>query len=251
MSLFDPKAKPATPQSQTPVTTTTEDDPVNALVGEGKKFKDVQSLAKGKLDSDKHISNLEGELAGLRQELEQRISLEQFLDRLEQGSEPKKPEATTPQAQVSQPISQEDIANTVKQILSTEKDTSTRQSNISYVRSELEKAWGDEFNTKLTQAAQELGGKEFIDSLAQTNPKALLKLVGISQVQQTTTPVDTKTFTPPRTTQVSSFGSNQPTKNSMEYYREMRKKDPKKYWSAENQMAMHKVAQEMGESFFS
>jgi hypothetical protein len=246
MSLFDQsKQTTVTPTNQD---TTVSDDPIEALVGEGKKFKDIQSLAKGKLDSDKHIHNLESELAGLREELEQRISLEQFLDRLEQTPEPKKDEPTkTPQE--GQSVTQEDITKTVKQILSTEKDVSTRQSNVDFVKQQLEKAWGKDYQAKLKEISDEAGGQGFLESVAETNPKAFLKLVGVgTQVQNQQ--VNTDDVTPPRS-QVSSFIPSNSNKQNYASFEKMRKEDPKRYWSAANQLQMHKIAEDMGDSFFS
>jgi len=39
------------------------------LVGEGKKFKTVEDLAKGKLEADSFIAQLEGELKGVKGDL--------------------------------------------------------------------------------------------------------------------------------------------------------------------------------------
>ena len=49
------------PSSQT-VPTNENPSSVGELVGEGKKFSDVESLAKGKLESDKHVENLENQI---------------------------------------------------------------------------------------------------------------------------------------------------------------------------------------------
>lgn len=244
--MTDLFAKTATPTSQTPETTV--DDPLTALVGEGKKFKDAASLAKGKLEADKHIERLEGEMQGLRQELEQRLSLEKFLDKLEHGTEPKTPEATTPQAP-SQTITPEDIAKTVKQVLTTEKDVSTRQSNVDFVRSKLQEAWGKDYVAKLEEVAPEVGGKDFLSTIAETNPKAFLKLVG---VEQRATPVNTDVVTPPKPTSTTTpFASGHTGVKNQAYFQKLRKDDPKKYWAADTQMEMHKIAETMGEAFFS
>lgn len=233
-------------RNQPPVTP--DEDPVIALVGEGKKFKDTAALARGKLEADRHISNLEGEMQALRQELEQRISLEKFLDRLDTSPEPKK-ETTTPPP-VSQPttLTPEDIRNAVKQEISTERDISQRQSNVAFVRRELEKAWGDKFPAKLEQAASEFGGKDFLASMAEKNPKAFLKLLGVGHAPMPE-PINTETVTPPTST--VSFGSA-PASSGKGYksFEKMRKEDPKRYWSPANQNEMHKLAEQMGESFY-
>ena len=69
---------------------------LDQLVGEGKKFANIEDLAKGKLNSDEHIDKLENENQRLRQELDTRMTAEEVL------AEIRKPEANLqPQAQPS------------------------------------------------------------------------------------------------------------------------------------------------------
>lgn len=53
------------------------------LVGEGKKFSDVEGLAKGKLESDQMISFLENQAKELREELQKRSTLDEFMQKLQ------------------------------------------------------------------------------------------------------------------------------------------------------------------------
>ena len=75
------------------VTPTAED-----LVGEGKKFKTIDDLAKGKAQADTHITNLEKELAELRQDLSARLTVEDFVSRVG------KPRSESENNQVSEPV---------------------------------------------------------------------------------------------------------------------------------------------------
>src|SRR6266853_6356138 len=63
------------------------------LVGEGKKFKDPEALARSKIESDRFIANLLREQSEMRETLNKRINEEEFLNRLEQFSKPKSPDA--------------------------------------------------------------------------------------------------------------------------------------------------------------
>jgi hypothetical protein len=57
-------------------------DYVTELVGEGKKFKDISGLARGKAEADLTIEVLKKKLDDLNKELTTRASLETFLDQM-------------------------------------------------------------------------------------------------------------------------------------------------------------------------
>jgi len=54
----------------------------DTLVGEGKKFASIEALAAGKAESDKFIEQLQGELKGLRTDLDKRLSQEEILEEI-------------------------------------------------------------------------------------------------------------------------------------------------------------------------
>lgn len=59
-------------------------DFLSELVGDGKKFKDVKDLAKGKAFSDAHIVSLEQTLDRLKAELQTRKTAEELIDKINQ-----------------------------------------------------------------------------------------------------------------------------------------------------------------------
>src|SRR5690242_15072647 len=81
-------------------------DPLELLVGEGKKFKTPQDLAKGKMESDKFIVQLQKEQAALREELNKRLSVEEFVEKMNKAPAPS---ASTPPNQGTE---ERDLQNT-------------------------------------------------------------------------------------------------------------------------------------------
>src|SRR5688500_13285080 len=71
-----------TPENDGPDPVDEDKDGEAELVGEGKKFKDHKSLAKGKAESDAFISHLQKELAEMREELNKRITFEDLMTKI-------------------------------------------------------------------------------------------------------------------------------------------------------------------------
>ena len=253
-SVPEEKAPEGTPDQGEPVSSYVEQ-----LVGEGKKFKDNEDLARGKVESDKHISNLEKEMSGLREDLNSRLNMQSFLDRLENTGGVTEPGATpastegnaedrgTATADAAN-LSMKDVEALVSQKLKETTVESQRNANTQSVISKLETTFGSTYGDKVLEATNELGvGKEFMMDLAASNPGAFLKLVGADKTP--TAPADPSTYTIPRT-QVTT--SNIPTSGVKRdsYYRDLRKNDAKRFWSPKVQSEMHREAIKQGESFF-
>jgi len=241
-------------------------DFVKQLVGEGMKFRDVNQLAKGKIESDSHIKNLEAELANIRKDLNTRLTLEEFMEKLDEkqsySEAPSKSLDTREiserdRTEVGKQISKEEIASLIKQELSTEKQKANYESNIDYVKSELIRTWGNDYKSKLVDKAKELElGQEFLSSLAATNPKAFLKLVAVTDQLGINLREDPNIHLPP----VSSY--NPPTatdgtvnispggKSWKGYYEKMRKENPREYWTTRVQRELHESAKKHGEAFY-
>jgi hypothetical protein len=226
-------------------------DYLKELVGDDKKFKTADDLARGKHESDRFIEKLQSELREMRDELNQRLSLEDTLKKIEQSvsrepaSNPPEPRVDEGDEDTAKGLTEEQVTELVQKSLSQEKERDTQTRNIEYVRNELRKRWGQDFVDKMHKRTEEVGlGKDFATGLAASQPKAFLELM-IGH------PVDQGNSAPPRSTQVSStsFRASHGAQKYKDYER-MRKEDPKQYFSTATQMRMHKDAIEQGESFY-
>ena len=223
------------------------------LVGEGKKFKDERELARAKVESDAFIARLQAETKGLREDLSKRASIEDFLDQMKSMNEPPREPAPTNHADTDDDQrrsgpSAEDLEQLIEQKVSQREKTRTAQENLNLVRSEMQKAWGEEYSSRLASKAKELGlGEEFLNNLARQQPKAFLKLVDVTGQAQRP-----ESFNP-RDTSVDSAKFSQNNTQSGETYshfQKMRRDNPKEYWSPRTQNQIWKLAKENPEKFF-
>lgn len=156
---------------------------LETLVGEGKKFKDVEALAKGKLEADAFIQKLTDEQAHLRAELEKAMNLEQQLAALSRG-EPGQNAGATHTAAASATagtalgIKPEDVEALLETKLSEREAKAVQAKNLSQVDEYLIKQYGDVNKAKdaVKQIESTLGVN--IRELAAVSPAAVIKLVG-------------------------------------------------------------------------
>lgn len=231
MSLFD-----------TPAVT----NPLEALVGEGKKFKTVEDLAAAKIESDNFIEQLKREGAELRTELQSRPTVDrsqEILDRLEAlKKEPvteRPPITPEPERTEVKTLSLADI----ERVLNEREQKKSAQANIEQVKAELSKKYGDQWSTHLKSTAEKLGvGAAFLDSIAAQSPAAFFRLIGESASSETL-------FTPPASTVSPGFTPTAGTHQPKSYYEKLKATDKKKYLSAEVQNKMYKDAMALREAF--
>lgn len=250
--------------------------PVSTPTGDGNEVTDyvehftkdgkaptVEDLAKGKYHADKHIQTLESTLAGLRKELDTRLTYEEVLEQIRasqgsgnsnnsssgspdsnEGNEGNEPNNPRPN---QEGLRKEDLASMVRDILNQESQSRTREQNIRSVVQELQKTWGPGYESVLAQKANELNASpDFLNQVAASNPKAFFQLVGVSQQQQQGSRPNL--FTPPTTSVNSAASDKGGTANSrrMAELKKMRKEDPRAYWSPAVQREIMKIAAESG-----
>jgi len=226
------------------------------LVGEGKKFKDNQALAKGKAESDIFIKTLEREkkelledYTKLREEVNTRASLQDLVTQLAQvkaqSASNENPEDGLGNETRNEPvIKPEDIEKLVSNKLSELKQSEKRQTNLDTVRQALTKKFGSNYQT--SQLANRIGvdEKTFID-MAANHPTVVIKSLGLEESRK-----DDSFSPPPPSSRSSASFVPETTDRTDKYYERMRREDPQKYHSREIQLQRHADAQRLGEGFF-
>jgi hypothetical protein len=209
------------------------------LVGPGKKFADYEALEHGKIEADKFIEQLEAEQARLRDELEQRLSYEDFLTRMEEqksmdSRQDVDNQARRPPKEPETAITPQDIERIVEQ----REQRRQLENNLKSAMAKYAEANGPNFASKLTQQATELGmSEDNLKAMAANNPKAFYKLTGVEE-----TPRRVSNFeAPPRT---SFIPETKQTNRDAEYFRKMRAEKPSEYWTPAVQNQIHKAVRE-------
>lgn len=223
------------------------------LVGDGKKFKDPEALAKGKYEADTYVKHLERQLdemrtdyTKLRDDYNARAKLEEIIDQHMVPRQPQQPPAPTQQQQVPQPsIDSAKIESLVSSKIQEHELTKKQQENFNVVKSKLEEKWGSNYAATLREQVSNLGlTEDFVNNLAKTHPQVLLKTLGVDQ------PVQQQTFqAPPKSEQRRDNFAPTNQKRSWSYYQNLKKSDPKTYWNPQTQVQMHHDSVALGEAF--
>ncbi|HEY2810544.1 MAG TPA: hypothetical protein VGJ00_04045 [Rhabdochlamydiaceae bacterium] len=223
-------------------------------VGEGKKFKTPEDLAKSKYHADTYISLLEkrldqkeAERQELKKEFETRARLEELITQLTNKNPTTTTIPNTPESKVeSQVIAPALDSTKIDELVSTkisQWDTHKRQTaNVAEVRGKLTERFGSNFSEVLKAKADELGvSPTFLNSLAKDHPSVLYKTLGLDQQVQ---PVNMHA---PTTTQ--RFAPQGEKKRTWSYYQEMKKTDPDTYNNPRTALQMQRDAIEQGDAF--
>ena len=226
---------------------TPEKDYLADLVGEGKKFSDVQALARGKAESDSFIETLKHQMDELRQdynrltlEARNRESIETMLQNREAKEQVPQPERTAPPPTRPDPKDYDAYFDTrIRQHEARQRE----EANLNATRDLLRERFGSDYQTKLRETIDSIGlDAEEVTRLARRSPQAFAKVLGL---EQTTQPFQA----PPRSTNLTSPPRFAP-KRTMAFYEKMKRDNPTEYHSAKTNVQMHKDAQELGASFF-
>lgn len=237
-SLFD----------QTVVQTTIDEskDFLSELVGDGKKFKDVKDLAKGKAFSDAHIVTLEQTLSRMREELQTRKTAAELIDQISQRRTNPDPTPnldnraldTDTQTQTKSGLSPEDV----ERMFSEREAQRRKDDNLNLATAKLKEIHGDSAATVLQTKARELGlDTTYLKNMAQEAPNAFLALFN-KPVEQTQRDVFTappsNSFRPTPTTNLSEKWST---------FNEVKKSNPSMYWTPGFQRKIMEAAQRAAE----
>lgn len=220
------------------------------LVGDGKKFKSVEDLAKGKLESDRFIAQLQSELKGIREELNTRITLTEFMDNFKNSNtQPNQPSGDNQDRTggESTALKPDDLRKLLDEELAKREQVSTARQNLNTVKQKLSEAFGPNYATRLEEEARKLNvSKEFLNNMAATTPSAFFRLVGV----EASAPRDNgDVFSPPPSQRTATPLGNGTSKNKS-YFDKIKAADPKVYWSPAVQNEMHREALRQGEAFF-
>ena len=215
------------------------------LVGEDKKFKSVEDLAKGKAEADAFIKKLTDELAEVRKDLDTKIGLEEFLTKMKANEQNGSEEVNDGQPISDDPSPNANIEELVEQLLSKREQTQSAKANETKVASKLTEVYGDKAREQVQRAAEALGTTPAeLQEIGRKNPSMLFRLMGLEGRQ-----APSGSTVPTSTVHISDNGTGGERNHA--YYQNLKKENPKLYNSPKVQVAMHKDAMRLGERFFS
>ena len=229
--------------------TQTNESFVAQLVGEGKKFKDLESLAKGKLEADKHIGEITKTLDELRAELAKQDYAKSLLEQMNKGSETgaeqPSPVTTSPSKTENTTQSASDIESLVEKVITEKERNRTVAQNIAVVGEQLEKQFGDKAAQILKTKSGELNiSIDKLKEIAAESPTAFFQLIGVNNNNKGSTPTVTTT-----SIRSENFNSNSQDRD-FDYYQKMRKENRSLYYSQKVQNMMLQDRNRLGDRFY-
>jgi len=228
----------------------TNDSYVTQLVGEGKKFKDIESLAKGKLEADRHIGEITKTLDELRAELAKQDYAKSLLEQMNKASETtaEQPSSSTPSPSNTENTTQrasDDIEALVEKVITEKERSRTVTQNLSVVNEEMEKQYGDKAGQILKAKSAELNmSLERLKEIAAESPTAFFQLVGVNNNNKKVTSMTTQS-----SVRSENFNSNSQERD-FEYYQKLRKENRSLYYSPKIQNMMLQDRTRLGDKFY-
>ena len=216
----------------------------------GDNWSDPEVLAKGKLEADGYIKNLEDQIAQMREDMKKQDYQAQILEQLQNKA------AETTTAQTAMPndngstetqnttasLSENDLESLVEKTLVKREQDSVIKQNLAQVDQELVNSFGTEAEATVRKKAEELGmSLSRLRDIAAESPTAFFSLIGQPQ----------KTFSPMVQGSVRTEGVNMQASNTRDwnYYQKLRRENPNQYYSPKVQQQLIQDRMNMGDKF--
>lgn len=225
------KAAPVAPDT----TVIDPNNPVALLVGEGRKYKTIEDLAKAYVNIDGFVEQLKSENSKLRQDLAQAKTLDDVLDQLKASNAPPPDKDESP----VKALGVDEIAAIVKQTVTGMETARTKQDNLRKADAKMKELFGEKAAEVFSQEAPTQEKREALVALASVDPDKFVALFAKPPANKQVgmgTDVNTAAL---QHINVSGRAADPTTK---EYYEALRKKEPAKYYSQHVQLAMQKAA---------
>lgn len=245
-------------QAQTEQATAQTEQPSTSFVerlvqAKGENWKDPEVLAKGKLEADTYISQLEQQIGQLREDLGKNDYAAQVLDAINgkaaDTSTAKDIEADKNTAGVEEEgtppsLNEDDLKSLVEKTLQEKETQKSIEQNLKTVEETLKGQYGDKLGQVLQNKATELGlSMGRMEELASESPSAFLALFGDNRQENM--------FTSMMNSSINTEGVNMQssTERNWTYYQNLRRENPKQYYSPKVQQQIMKDKLRMGDRF--
>lgn len=244
--LFEDKNTDPAPDTQT-----TEDWLAKVVEAKGETFKDVQVLAKSKLESDRYIKELEEQAKAMREELAKQDYAAKLIAQLENKAPnptngnspaPNQNNGSTTPSNTTPEISEDVLKALVEKTLTEREAANTSQQNTAMVRETLTTKYGTNAKAHVEGKAKELGmSYDRLEALAAESPTAFLTLIG--EPRQEFKPLVAGSIN------TQSVLVQSPSTRDWKFYQNLRRTNPTEYFkpSIQQQMLKDKIA--MGDRF--
>lgn len=218
------------------------------LVGEGRKYRDQDAVAKALTEKDRFIAQLQRENAEAREAIQKRINEQSFNDRLERLN------ARSPDEQQDPPAPQQGreapavtvTPETIDKLLDEREAKKKAEANLEVAVHRLKELYGDDYKRHVAKQAQGLGiTTADLTALASRSPDAFFRAIGVEANQRQ---VDAFSAPPrPSVTAPATAGSQK----NYQYYSKLRQeKGEAWYFTPQVQNEIWNAVKTLGEAEF-
>ncbi len=223
-------------------------DLVAELVGDGKKYKTVEELARSRLEADKHIAKVELENKEMREKLAGAKSVEDVLEAVKANTASAKdtPDPKDAPAATGASLSAEQVAKIVAEQVTGLRTKEMRETNRNKANAEMLKLFGEKAQEVYMKEAPTPELQAIYKELAEVNPDKFIAMFTPKQDNKGQS-LDTggKNTAAMNLTQTGTV-----QQGTQAFYAKLRKESPKVYYSPAVQLQMHKDAMSDPEKYF-
>ena len=216
----------------------------------GENWKDPEVLAKGKLEADGYIKNLEDQLSQMREDLKKQEYKNEVLDQLQTKAaestaatnEVPNNNSSTKDQNTTATFSEEDLKSLVEKTLGQRELEAKVQGNLELVDKELEGSFGTEAKAQIEKKAAELGMSiDRLRDIAAESPNAFFALIG--EPKKVNNPLVTGSV---RTEGVNMQAS---AERDWNYYQKLRRENRNLYYTPKVQQQLMDDKARLGDKF--
>lgn len=224
---------------------------LNQVVGEGKKYANVEELAKGSLNGDQFITQLQEEGAGLRVELDKRLNAEDMVQQIKREREEALAASATTQENTTSQLDEGSLTKLISTVLDNKSSQEVATANLQTADAKMKEHYGADKAQEVMQAkANELHMSiKDVTDLAAKSPSAFFNVMGISGTKDQTVPTTSQSTV--NTSAMTEMNTSNVQQGTDKYYSALRKANPSKYFTPKIQNQLFKDRVEKGQAFYS
>lgn len=246
MSAFDTSGNQTTDTTQN----TNQGSFVEQLVkAKGEDWNNPETIAKGKLEADTHIENLERQLAEMREDLGKQEYSKQLLEQLQGQTTPptgvnlEGPSDTSGGSQENTTLDASELESLIEKSITSREAKGKAEANVMAVDTKLAELYGTEAGAKVQEKANQTGmSVERLRDIAAESPAAFFSIIGEEGFQRDTNRTPTSSVN-------TDVGFTKNNDRDMNYYRDLRKSNPKLYYNPKTQAQMLDDRKRLGDKF--
>ena len=225
-------------------TTTTQSEEISLLVGEGRKYKTLEDLAKAYVNADTFIEQLKAENQELRNKVVETKTIDDVLERLQASQSNAAVTTSADQVPSTNGLSAQDVAKIVQQTVTGLETAKAKQGNLLKADAKMKEVFGDKAGEVYSSVAKTPELQAAYMKLAEVDPEQFVSLF----TKQGTTSQGSQVDSGSNVNTTISYSSNnsvrENTPGTKEYFAKVRREDPKKYFSQSFQLELNKAAQD-------